>query len=88
MLDEFGITQRHQRIIAWFAFTIAAIAGYSLAGWSGALLGVLGVPIIALAGAAVLAAFFGALSLLLDGVAWMFGCEMDGWAFKKIRDDD
>ena len=87
MLDDLGLTQRHQRILAWFVFTTAAIAGYSLAGWIGVLIGLLGVPIAILAGAFVLAIFFGALTLLLDFVAWMFGREMDGWVFKKIRDD-
>jgi len=88
MLDELGITQKHQRLLAWIVFSAAAIVGGSLAGWLGVLVGLVGVPIAALAVTIAGAVFFGALTLFLDGLAWMLGCEMDGWAFKKIKGGD
>jgi len=65
------------RIVAWFAFALAALIGYSIGGWMGLLTGLAMVPAGALAGAMCLAFLFGILGAILYPLAWMFGVDID-----------
>ncbi len=65
------------RFVAWIAFALAALIGYSTGGWMGLLMGLLSVPMIALMGAFALVFLFSALGAVLHIGAWLCGYELE-----------
>ncbi len=69
--------EKNLRYVAWIAFALAALIGYSNGGWMGLFMGLVSVPIIALMGAFALVFFFGALGAVFHIVAWLCGAELE-----------